>query len=606
MSMDEITAILSKSSIDAGHETARPGQSRVNACAARPSALASKRSGFDVNTTPKAYLVTGQGADERRIPIDDSLVVGRGVGCDLVLRDLAASRRHLQIDGHDGDYRCRDLGSSNGTRVNGRPVTSCRLDHGDEIRVGATALKFILEDRSEPPPVEKTVFLQTIIDASGREQAPPSTRSKELLEAAYTLMNSMASTFDSCELVDHILETTMHAVHAQRGAVLFAGEDHRLEPCAECGRVHTIRERERQLVNLDEIEISESVARRVLVDGEHVLYQSARANSGIDSTKSIAALRLTSILCVPIRTQNSILGILYIDTDQSNHEYSEDDMLLAAAAGNSAGLALDNSRIYKDLLERQRTDQDIEAAWTIQEGFLVHDWPTDDPRIEVFGLTRPARVVGGDFYDFARLDEDHVGMLIGDVSGKGVPAALTMALLLAEFRMCATGAESTAEVMRRLNERMVARSRRGTFCTAALVALNLRTGHCMAANAGHLPMLRISGGRVSTWLPASGPPLGIVMEADWSDVETVLGAGETLLLYTDGITEARDGSAGPDARHEDEEYGTDGLCSAASGNAGRGPRELIEAILADVDEYCSPMAPHDDCTMIALKYNGHA
>ncbi len=216
------------------------------------------------------------------------------------------------------------------------------------------------------------------------------------------------------------------------GAVLFSGENHELQPCSECGHVHTICDGVPRLAGLDEIEISESVARRVVRDGENVLFQSAHSDSVVDPSASIAALKLTSILCVPIRTRSSIYGILYIDTDLANHEYSEDDMLLAAAAGNSAGLALENVSIHRDLLDKQRIDQDIEAAWTIQESFLVSDWRMDDPRLEVYGLTRPAKVVGGDFYDFARLDDDHVGLLIGDVSGKGVPAALTMALLLAE------------------------------------------------------------------------------------------------------------------------------------------------------------------------------
>ena len=376
-------------------------------------------------------------------------------------------------------------------------------------------------------------------------------------------------------------------------------------PCPECGNVHTIRDGIPRLAGVDEIEISESVATRVLRDGENVLFQSARSDSVVDPTASIAALKLTSILCVPIRTQNVIRGILYIDTDLADHEYSEDDMLLAAAAGNSAGLALENARIHKDLLDRQRVDQDIEAAWTIQEGFLVRDWPTDDPRLEVYGLTLPAKIVGGDFYDFARLDEDHIGLLIGDVSGKGVPAALTMALLLAEFRLCATGAESTAEVMRRLNERMVARSRRGTFCTAALVALNLSNGHLMAANAGHHPVARISADGVSTCLPASGPPVGILEGVDWSDEESVVHPGETLLLYTDGITEARDGSSDTESIREDDEYWFAGVERVAQQRPERSPRSLIEAVLADVDQFCSPLAPHDDCTMIALKYNGH-
>ncbi|HSL19415.1 MAG TPA: SpoIIE family protein phosphatase [Methylomirabilota bacterium] len=555
-----------------------------------------------------AFVITEEGGESRRVPVGPSLVVGRGKGCGLIVRDLAASRRHLEIVRSDGAWECRDLGSRNGTIVNGRPTSSCRLDHGDEIAIGATRLRFEL---GEPPPPsegtgDRTMFHQTVIDASGRHHAPRASRSRELLEAAYALLNSLASSFDQCQLVDRILETTMNAVHAQRGAVFFAGPDHRLLPCPACGQVHTIRDGAPRPASLDDITISESVARRVLADGENVLYQSARSNdAAVDPSVSIAALRLTSILCVPIRTQDRVLGILYIDTDLADHEYTEDDLLLAAAAGNSAGLALENVRAHTELLSKQRMEQDIEAAWTIQESFLVNDWPTDDPRFEVYGVTRPARVVGGDFYDFARLDGDLVGMLIGDVSGKGVPAALTMALLLAEFRLCAAGAESTAEVLRRLNERMVGRSRRGTFCTAALVAVNLDTGTIMGANAGHHPMLRIAGDRVSTFLPASGPPLGILAGADWRDESSVVAPGETLLLYTDGIVEARPGAAGRASDGAREEYGVEGLKRAILAADDRTPRGLIGAVLADVERFCRPSAPHDDCTMIALRVNGH-
>ena len=388
----------------------------------------------------QAFVVTGSGKDSRRIAVGSSTVVGRGSGCDLVIRDLAASRRHLEIRDLNGIYECRDLDSSNGTLINGERTAACELHDGDEIRIGTTPLHFVLERKTTSTPPEKTIFLQTVIDPSGQEKALPTSRSKELLEAAYTLMNSLSSNFNPCQLADSILETTMRAVRAQRGAVLFAGDDHELQPCSECGHVHTIADGVPRLAGIDEIKISESVAQRVLRGGENVLFQSARSDGVVDPTASIAALRLTSILCVPIKTQREVFGILYIDTDVADHEYTQDDTLLAAAAGNSAGLALENASIHRDLLEKQRVEHDIEAAWTIQESFLVSDWPTDDPRLEVYGLTRPARVVGGDFYDFARLDEDHIGLLIGDVSGKGVPAALTMALLLAEFRLCATGA----------------------------------------------------------------------------------------------------------------------------------------------------------------------
>ncbi len=552
----------------------------------------------------RGFLVTGSGDDVQRVPVGTRALVGRDSGCQLVVRDLAASRRHLEVRAQDGTYVCRDLASRNGTRINGEPVSKCELADGDEIRIGNTVLRFELDAVDEPATAEPTVFLQTVIDASGRAEAPPPSRSKELLEAAYTLMNAMSSTFDQCQLVDTILTTTMAAVGAQRGAVLFAGSDHRLEPCPVCGGVHTMRDGVSRVAPIGDFELSESVANRVVRDGENVLLTSARADDEIDTSRSIASLRLTSILCVPIRTRDRVLGVLYIDSDLADHEYTEDDMLLAAAAGNSAGLALENARIHADLLEKQRMDQDIRSAWTIQEGFLVRDWPVDDSRFDVYGVTRPARVVGGDFYDFARLDDDLVGMLIGDVSGKGVPAALTMALLLAEFRLCATGAESTADVLRRLNERMVGRSRRGTFCTAALVVVNLRTRNVMAANAGHHPALRITRAGAESLLPASGPPLGILEGATWSDESTVLEPGETLLLYTDGIVEAQDGNTVGGANDDRREYGVEGLEHVAPGVVQRGPKALIEAVLAEVDGFCSPSAPHDDCTMIALTYHG--
>lgn len=109
-------------------------------------------------------------------------------------------------------------------------------------------------------------------------------------------------------------------------------------------------------------------------------------------------------------------------------------MLLSTAVGNSAGLALENARMHVQIVEKNRTDSEIQHAWQIQQGFLINEWPEDDARFKVYGDTRPAKTVGGDFYDFVQPDDAHVGLLIGDVSGKGVPAALTMAQLLTEFR----------------------------------------------------------------------------------------------------------------------------------------------------------------------------
>jgi len=554
----------------------------------------------------QAFIVAENEKERRRVAVGEGLTIGRGGDCSLVIHDSAASRQHLEIKGTGSGFACRDLGSRNGTLVNGSRITTCELSDGDEIHIGETVLKFELGEAKVVDVPEKTMFLQTVLDPSGREQKlPPSSLSQDFLEAAYTLMNAMASNFNPCELVDTILRTTMNAIRAHRGAVLFAGLEDELLPCAVCGRVHTILDGEAIPATVGEIEISETVARRVLRDGQNVLFQSGWSNSTIDPSVSMAALNLTSILCVPIRTQESISGILYIDTNIVDHAYTQDDLLLAAAAGNSAGLALQNAYNHQALLQKQRIEQDVEAAWTIQEGFLVNDWSTDDSRFEVYGRTRPARIVGGDFYDFVRIDDDRVGILIGDVSGKGMSAALTMAQILAEFRLCAPGSDSPAEVLRQLNERLVVRSQRGLFCTIAAVAINLENGNILGANAGHHPLVVVSEDRSMTLLGASGPPIGILSGASWTDERAVVEPGDTMVFYTDGIVEARAGVTMSAGRSELVEYGIDNLVKVARSSAAGGPRRIIEAVIHDVDRFCSPVAPHDDCTLIALRYNGN-
>lgn len=478
------------------------------------------------------------------------------------------------------------------------------LEDGDVIRIGESEVRFELEPDAGDQQPQKTVFLQTVINSAGKEIAPaPPSRSKELLEAAYTLMNALASNFDCCDLVNRILSTTLEATHGQRGAVLFAGDEGELLPCDACGHVHMIENGTLRSAEIDEIQISETVARRVLETGETVLFQSARADNPIEASHSMHALSLTSILCVPIRTQDRILGILYIDTDVSDHRYTEEDLLLAAAAGNSAGVALENARIHQALLESQRMEQDIAAAWTIQQGFLVREWPEDDPRLEVYGETRPAKVVGGDFYDFVRLGSDSVGLVIGDVSGKGVPAAITMAQLVAEIRLLsAQEAGSPAEVVRRLNQLLAARSRHGAFCSLALITVDLPTGRLVEVNAGHHPPLRASEGRATSLEGASGPPLGVFPDTVWTESVDELRPGDGVFLYTDGIVEARSaGEQGPST----DEYGSPRLHETAAASGGSTPQALVESVMEDVSAFCAPGVPHDDCTMIGLRYRGH-
>lgn len=554
----------------------------------------------------QAYIIHGQGTERRRVAVGQSLIVGRSSTCGLVVHDAAASRQHLEIKPAGDVFVCRDLGSSNGTMINNHRVTDSELRDGDRIGIGTTIFAFELGEETGFTASEKTMFMQTVLDETGHEkEAPPASRSQELLEAAYTLMNALGSNFNPCDLADRVLSTTMEAIRGQRGAILYAGPGAELLPCTECGHVHTIRSGVSQTARVEDIAISESVARRVLKDGENVLFHSGWTHDDIDSSKSIAALNLSSIICVPIRAKNQIFGILYIDSDIAEQSYDNDHLLLAAAAGNSAGLALENARNHRAVLEKQRMDQDIEAAWTIQQGFLVRDWPDDDVRFEVYGETLPAKVVGGDFYDFVKLDTNRIGLLIGDVSGKGVPAALTMAQILAEFRLYAHDVSSPAAILARLNDLFVGRSQRGAFCTMCYFEIDLENGQVIGANAGHHPALLTSGPDISRVLEASGPPIGILPDLTWRNTVVKMEPGSVILMYTDGIVEARATATMIGSSDDQEvEYEMDRLEEVVRDNALARPKNLIAAVNEDVARFCSPLSPHDDSTMIALRLRG--
>jgi sigma-B regulation protein RsbU (phosphoserine phosphatase) len=216
--------------------------------------------------------------------------------------------------------------------------------------------------------------------------------------------------------------------------------------------------------------------------------------------------------------------------------------------------------------------------------------------------------VGGDFYDYVHPSKDTIGVLLGDVSGKGVPAALTMAQLLAQFRLLVRDLESPADVLRELNRGLVKRSQRGMFCTLCYFTVDLTNGHVTCANAGHHPVLQISKNGVSNFGDATGPPAGILPEGPWIETRSIINPGDSLLLYTDGIVEARSMTTVVEgaANRAPNEYEETGLYRCAEGLYGQSAHALIDAVNLDVQRFTAPAPPHDDCTMIAMRYHGPA
>jgi serine phosphatase RsbU (regulator of sigma subunit) len=532
-------------------------------------------------------------------------VVGRTVDCGVVIDDAAASRRHVELFERGGRFFFKDLNSTNGTRVNGRLMLEGELRDGDHLQVGETSFRFEIEQQQKSAgPDDSTLFRETFLDGrAASAEAPVAGRSRELLQAVYTVMKEISSNYEPCSLVDRILETTVHAIDAQRGAVFFAGPPgDELQSCPVCHEIHFIRDGVLGKTEPDAIHISRSVVDRVLRGGESVLFQDTATDADVSFSDSIAQLQLHSIICVPLRGKFGIQGVLYLDSDKPSSRYCNEDLLLSSAVGSSAGLALENATMHQQILEKERMEQEVAHASIIQRGFLVDQWPAAAGTYSVFGQMQPARIVGGDFYDYVEPAEGLVGILVGDVSGKGMPAALTMAQLLAEFRLHVLAQRSPAQMLAALNRSMVARSQRGMFCTVCYAQLDIRTGELTVVNAGHLPAVRLSSTGTETFADASGPPIGILPNAQWEESRTTLAPGEVLVLHSDGLNEARKPAfeAAPD--EGPVELGLRGLREVLSRHRDASVQEMVEGVLAEVQAFTAPLPPHDDCTMIALRY----
>ena len=248
------------------------------------------------------------------------------------------------------------------------------------------------------------------------------------------------------------------------------------------------------------------------------------------------------------------------------------------------------------LLRQERHEREMQFAHTLQEAFL----PGRPPEVEGLLLAAryiPAMEVGGDFYDFIPLPGPRLGVVIGDVSGKGVPAALFMARFSSDFRGLALSGLSPGEALSRANETVALRSRRGLFVTAAYLVLDPASGAATFSNAGHpVPLLRAAGsGGLRGVGEAIDVPLGIVPDTAYPEAGLELAPGETLLLVTDGAFEAR----GPGG----ERYGLERLAEAALRGPAE-PRGLIEGVLAGVVNFVGAGARSDDLTMVAVGRNG--
>lgn len=340
--------------------------------------------------------------------------------------------------------------------------------------------------------------------------------------------------------------------------------------------------------------LGEGIAGDVALNGQLVnirdAYTDARFQPEYDRT---SGHHTRSMLVVPLRNhQQEIIGVVQLVNKRGGYFTSRDERLVTAMAAQVA-VSIENARLYAQEIRQRLLNQELETARQIQRSFLPEDAPKLDGW-DISCLWKPMRDVGGDFYDFFELPDCRLGVVIADVSGKGVPAALFMAYSETVLRFAMTLDLSPGQMLARANRFMIANSKSKMFTTVFVGLLDTKTGIFEYASAGHNPPLIYKSSEArSTYLDVSGVALGLFDDAHFASRRAILVSGDVLLLYTDGLIEA--------INDEEDEYGEERLAFFLSKLDLHGASEVIAQVMHDVESFASQDGIFDDITLLVLR-----
>jgi sigma-B regulation protein RsbU (phosphoserine phosphatase) len=340
------------------------------------------------------------------------------------------------------------------------------------------------------------------------------------------------------------------------------------------------------------LKMGQGIAGTVAQEGKPLLLEDAYTHPKFYRGHDEATgYRTKSMITVPLKVRERITGVAQVINRLDGKPFDTDDLELFIALCSMVAIAIENAKMHRSLMEKQRLVKDMEFARTIQESFL----PQKAPEVQRYRFSAhytPALEVGGDFYDFIHLDENLTGIVIGDVSGKGVSAALYMAKLGSDMRTLAFTEQSPVEALAKLNDLLAERSRRGMFATLLYIELDSRSGKLTISNAGHLPpIIKKADGSLMTLANAGGAPLGMLPGMKFSQETARLERGETVILYTDGIVEAMNA--------KEELYGY-ARFEALLKKSPPDPDMIKTAIIEDVNRFTGLSPQHDDMTLVCF------
>lgn len=526
-------------------------------------------------------------------------ILGRHPDCDIVLEAPAVSRQHARILRENGNFFVEDLNSRNGTFLNGKLVTQRQpLSESDELQI--CDLSFVFhQGRSDAAPDSTTAEFQpqammvdderptggsTImskLDVSTsstglRLEVNPEAKLKALIEIGQNLGKAVGLEQVLANLLDSLFKIF---VQADRGFVVLKD--------VGSGRLIPWAVKHRRGEAAQTIRISRTIINGVMQTKEAILSADAATDSRFELAESIFDFHIRSIMCVPlVGAEGTALGVLQLDTLDQRNRFSRDDLDVLAAVACQAAFAVENAQLHEAATREKAIERELSVAHQVQQGFLPAAAPCL-PEYNFFEFYQPANKLGGDYFDYVPISGGRLGVVVADVSGKGIAASLLMARLSAECRYCLASEPTPEAAVGRLNRIFCDSSWQDRFVTFVLVVLDPASNQALVVNAGHMaPLLRRPDGQVVPVGEAEARlPLGVDSDVDYPAVSFPFEPGECITLYTDGITDAQN--------EKGEYYGRPRLHKQLSSRVD-GVRNLGLRILDDVKRFIGTRAQTDD------------
>ena len=537
-------------------------------------------------------------------------VMGRSPECDLVLDVAAVSRRHVILTKEEGLYFVQDLGSRNGTYINNHRVEDRGpLCNGDRMLICDILFEFY--DETAPPelagsePKNSSLLRPVLTDAEDDMDATSqimatldvsrgassiwqmSAKPEIQLQALVEISNNIGNTLSVKEILPKILDSLFKIfVQADRGFVVM-----RPRPDAPLVPVAT---KARRASDEEKMRVSRTIVKQAMEGKKAILSADASTDERFGMAQSIADFQIRSLICAPMIASNGeSLGVIQIDTNNQMSRFTDLDLQVLAGIANQAAIALDNARLHQEALTQVALQRDMEVAKQMQRTLL----PNHSPEVagyHFFAFYESAYQVGGDYYDYVSLPDNRLAVVVGDVAGKGVPAAILMAKLSSDVRLWLSIEPNPAKALGKINQIFSGYGWDDRFVTMVVAVIDPAKNQLTLVNAGHMPpMLRNAAGEVSEiGGEQAGLPVGVVEDFEFEAYQHNLSPGDLVTIFTDGFSEAMNSQR--------ELYGIERMARFISGKEFNKTMEIGNHLLADVRQFAGDFPQSDDMCIVCL------